>query len=262
MSQKITPGRRDPVVCSDMYKLLSIGFRYPAPERFKIFQNGEFLDEIMGNISSIPGLNTSIMGNFSLIKHATKITTLAEFETEFTRVFDAAIPVPSCPPYEGIYYGKPRSAVMLEVSEFYNCFGLRMSQEEGKREFPDHISAELEFLHFLAFKEVQAAKKGDEKTFKGYLLAQKDFLERHLVRWVPEFCDKLQNSTGIPFYAWLARITSRFIISEHELLTGINEKKNKVRLAAACVIFKQPLSRPSIPWPVFQAFPGHLFRSL
>ncbi len=182
----------------------------------------------MNNISSIPESNTFRIGNSSLIKqakHATKVMTLAEFEMEFTRTFDAAPPVPSCPPYEGIYYGEPRSAVMLEVSEFYNCFGLRMSQEEGKREFPDHISAELEFLHFLAFKEANAVWNGDEKTLNGYLLAQKDFLERHLIRWVPEFCGKLQNSASIPFYAWLARITSRFIMSEHELLTGINEKK-------------------------------------
>ena len=47
----------DPIIRSNLYKLLSIGFRYPSPESFKTFQNGEFLDELMYNISSILGLN-------------------------------------------------------------------------------------------------------------------------------------------------------------------------------------------------------------
>lgn len=211
---------RDPIVCSNMYKLLSIGFRYPTQERFKLFQNGEFLDEIMYNISSIPELNAFVTGNSFLVeqaKYAMKVMALAEFETEFTRIFD--VPAPSCPPYEGIYYGKPRSAVMLEVSEFYNCFGLRMSQEEGKREFPDHICAELEFLHFLTCNEALSLSSGDEETLKGYLLAHKDFLERHMVQWVPEFYLKLQNSACVPFYTWLSQITSQFITCELEMLT-------------------------------------------
>lgn len=105
---------------------------------------------------------------------------------------------------------------MLEVSEFYNFFGLRMSQD--KREFPDHICAELEFLHFLTFKE--ALNEGMEEKLKGYLLAQKDFLELHLIQWGPEFFLKLQNSADVPFYALLAQIASQFIASEYELLSA------------------------------------------
>ncbi len=103
---------------------------------------------------------------------------------------------------------------MLEVSEFYNFFGLRMNQEEGKREFPDHICAELEFLHFLTFNEEEALRAGKGENLKGYLLAQKDFLERHPTQWIPEFCLKLQDPGSLPFHAWLARITSRFIFFE------------------------------------------------
>ncbi len=107
---------------------------------------------------------------------------------------------------------------MLEVSKFYDCFGLRVSREEGRREFPDHISIELEFLHFLTYKEAHAVGTDDEEMLRGYLLAQKDFLERHLMQWVPEFCLKLQNSASMPFYAQLAQIMSRFIACEFELL--------------------------------------------
>jgi len=207
----------DPIIRSKLYKLLSIGFHYPDPENFKTFQNGDFLDELMYNISLIPELN-AIMLEYSRIaahrKDDMKRMTLAEFETEFTRTFDAGSPVPVCSPYEGHYCRRPRSMVMLEVSEFYNFFGMHMSQEEGKREFPDHICAELEFLHFLTFKEEEAQRGDKVEEHKGYLLAQKDFLERHVNQWIPEFSLKLQESASMPFYTLLARITSCFITSE------------------------------------------------
>jgi len=225
MSQK-TIRARDPAIRSNLYKLLSIGFRYPTPGIFKTFQNGKFLDELMYNISAIPELN-AFMAEHSLMiddeKDVMKGMTLAEFGIRFIRTFDTGKPVPPCSPYEGHYCSKPRSMIMLEVSEFYNFFGLRMSQEEGKREFPDYICVELEFLHFLTFKEGEAIGEGKEE--KLYLMAQKDFLERHMIQWVPKFCLKLQNS-DVPFYAGLARIASGFITCEFELLTGNVHKSN------------------------------------
>ncbi len=209
---------------SDLHRLLSTGFRYPTPEIFKIFQKGEFLDEIMYDISSITRLNKIMAEHAEHVKDDMKGMTLAELEIKFTQTFDSGIPVPPCPLYEGVYSGKPRSMIMLDVSEFYNYFGLRMSREEGKREFPDHICAELEFLHFLTYNE--ASSSGDEETLKGYLLAHRDFLERHMVQWVPEFCLRLQNSAGLPFYAWLAQITSQLITCELEMLNEVLQEFN------------------------------------
>jgi DMSO reductase family type II enzyme chaperone len=211
----------DPIIRSNLYKSLSIGFHYPTPEIFRNFQNGEFLDELIYHISSISGLNDLNL-ELSLIaeheKESMKRMTLFEFEIEFTRTFDAGTPIPLCSPYEGHYCQKPRSMVMLEVSEFYKFFGLHMNQEEGKREFPDYICAELEFLHFLTYKEEEALREGKEEKLNEYIQAQKDFLERHVVQWIPEFCIKLQDSTSLPFYAWLAQITSLFISFELEIL--------------------------------------------
>lgn len=214
MSQEII--QRDPIVCSNIYRLLSMGYRYPTPGLFKIFQNGEFLDEIIYNVSLIPELNAFMIEQTlraKQVKFAMIEMTLNEFGTKYTGIFDICLPAPPCLPYEGIYHEKQRSAVMLEVSEFYNSFGLRMSQEEGKREFPDHICAELEFMHFLTFKEAHATGESSIE----YLLAQKDFLGRHLIQWIPKFCSDLQESES-PFHAWLSRITSRFVKCEFELL--------------------------------------------
>jgi DMSO reductase family type II enzyme chaperone len=215
----MSQSHRNPNVSSRLYILLSTGFRYPTPELFGTFQSGEFLDELTCNLSLIPALLAKNAHLLKQAKDAVEGMDLAEFEMNFTRTFDAGAPVPPCPPYEGHYCEKPRSVVLLEVSEFYNCFGLSMSQENGKWEFPDHISAELEFLHFLTYNETKAA--GDELS--GYLLAQKDFLERHLMQWVPGFRNKLQNS---PFYFQLAEIMLLFINNEFELLSAELQELN------------------------------------
>ncbi len=196
-----------PIPRSNIYRLLSLGFRYPSYSVFKTFQSGEFSLELEENISILPHIREMEKALF------VNNITFSEFEIKFVETFDTGSPLPPCPPYEGFYI-EPRTAVMLEISEFYRHFGLAMSQKEGKREFPDHISAELEFLHFLTFQETQAPE-----NIREYLLAQKDFLERHLLRWVPEFCNRLRNS-GTPFYVRLAHVTSVFLACEHEFVAS------------------------------------------
>ncbi len=103
-----------------------------------------------------------------------------------------------------------------------------MSRDEGKREHPDHLCAELEFLHFLTFKEAQAVEDGNTELLKGYRLAQKDFLKRHLIQWVPKFHGRLQSSARFPFYTELARITSVFLAQDMELVTkNLEEEQRK-----------------------------------
>src|SRR5450759_4542575 len=99
MSQLSMNTHTYPIIRSNLYKLLSIGFHYPDPENFKTFQNGYFLDELMYNISLIPELNAIILEYFHMAQHGRddmKGMTLAEFEMEFTRIFDAGSPIPVC----------------------------------------------------------------------------------------------------------------------------------------------------------------------
>jgi DMSO reductase family type II enzyme chaperone len=139
-----------------------------------------------------------------------------EFESQYVASFEVGGPEPPCPPYEGIYRGGERTQFMLRVSSFYKHFGLAMNREEGKREVSDHISAELEFMHFLAFKETQAREEGTEDLLKGYLLAQKDFLQQQLSQWLPTFVEKLEDACPMPFYVALGRLVSGVVVAELE----------------------------------------------
>ena len=212
------PVRPDPGDRSAMYRLVSLAFRYPSPEMFESFRDGRYVAELRDSVMRIPYLSallfehagptpSEVEGKFDGMEYS-------EFEARYVRTFDAGTPAPSCPPYEHVYSEGNQANVLLEVSEFYKHFGLEMGREEGARELPDHLCAELEFLHFLTFKESQVEQEGASDLLDGYRLAQKDFLERHLARWVPQFCARIEQQSALPFYGWLGRITAGLIASE------------------------------------------------
>lgn len=215
----------DSIVRSYIYHLLAAGFKYPTYEMFEQFQNGQFLQDLFEHISAMPHLSNLAAEEINVIEKVyedlQKID-FQDFEVKYVGSFDVGFPEPPCPPYEGTYADKaPRTETMMEISEFYKHFGLSMNQEEGKRELPDYLCAELEFMHFLTFKEAKAGEDNEQELFKGYILAQKDFLERHLTRWFPKFYEKVLSVEDLPLYPDIARITLSFINSEFAFVGGL-----------------------------------------
>lgn len=207
---------------SSLYKLFSLGFRYPNPEVFGVMQSGEYMAEVWDTIESLPHLADLLNGQADIskkIKDSLTDMTFADFEAEFVHTFEVGAPEAPCQPYEGCHRaGSPRTATLLNVSEFYRNFGLNMSQEEGKRELPDHLVAELEFLHFLSFKEAGAANTGEQELLKGYILAQQEFLQRHLNQWIPQFAEKAQNASNCALFAELATLLAQLLMRDEVLL--------------------------------------------
>jgi len=214
----------DPATRSHVYRLLAEAFRYPTVERFERYRNGDYLSELIGALHELP---------HTRLDHAEEQTAREEFgdelapldftdlETSYIMTFDAGAPTPPCPPYEGTYReGIPRSKRLLAIVAFYRHFGLRMSEEESKHELPDHVSAELEFMHFLAFKEAKAREAGEQELLVGYVRAQRDFLARHLGLWLSRFADKLDQASHSEAFAMLARLAATFVERELVLVNG------------------------------------------
>jgi len=197
---------------SQLYALLAAGFRYPSAEMFEAFRAGSYQSELMDCVQRLPHL-----AMLSTPVPVEPGTPYQEFENQYVACFEVGSPEPPCPPYEGIYRGGERTQFMLRVSSFYKHFGLAMNHEEGGvREVPDHISAELEFMHFLTFKQTQASEEGTEDLLQGYLLAQKDFLQQQMSQWLPAFAEKLETACPIPFYVALGRLVSDVVAAELE----------------------------------------------
>jgi DMSO reductase family type II enzyme chaperone len=217
----------EPLVRSDIYRAFARSFKYPTLEAYETYQSGQFVWALLGCMSELPHLSDMAFEEAGMAGRTSedlRAWTFEDFETTYVGTFDVGFPEPPCPPYEGLYSDAlPRTEIMLEVGGFYAHFGLAMSQEEGKRELPDYLCAELEFMSFLALKEAQACESSGgsaQELRRGYRLAQKDFLERHLVGWLPKFLRKLQGLEGQVFYPDLARVLVRFVNEDFALLAA------------------------------------------
>lgn len=145
-------------------------------------------------------------------------SSLSDLQAEYVRLFDYR---PTCPMFESSYTELEKSnpgKVKLSVENFYNEFGLDASP--ASIEPPDHIMLELEFMHFLAFKEGEAFGEGGGEV-KKYLRAQQKFSEDHLLQWVPAFCDRLKENAGLSYYSTLAVLTEGFVLQDSNYIDGL-----------------------------------------
>jgi TorA maturation chaperone TorD len=84
---------------------------------------------------------------------------------------------------------------------------------------PDHVTVELEFMHYLAHQEAQARETGGDE--ESYLRAQRDFLERHLHGWWPLAVAASQGQRPQRFYRSLMALLQRFLAAERGHLASV-----------------------------------------
>ncbi len=189
---------------SFLYSLFSRGFRFPSQEQCESIKAGKFADEVQGAIGNLPydGFQSLALGRGEGMSYE-------EFQGNYIALFEVG--GAQGPPsfiYEG-EYGGGRMKVMEEVLRFYHHFGLRLSQE--KRDRPDHLASELEFMHLLTFKETETLVQGKERV--PYLRAEIDFLRLHLGDFVAAVARRV-GSSAVPFYTDLAQLADGFCQKE------------------------------------------------
>ena len=109
-------------------------------------------------------------------------------------------------PFESLYNypigDKPRpwGKAAEDVQAFYTKTGLVIDEEINL--IQDHISVELLFMSYLIEND--------------FIEQQKRFLEEHLRKWIPEYCNKIYKHAKTVFYKELANLLKEFILSEYE----------------------------------------------
>ncbi len=98
-------------------------------------------------------------------------------KTEYLESFDPSACSDASSVREASYANIEASALFEELVRYYEYFGLSRSQDA---ELPDHLSIELEFMHFLCELE-RHAPAGSADTDSLHK-AQRDFIERHVLR--------------------------------------------------------------------------------
>jgi DMSO reductase family type II enzyme chaperone len=166
---------------SQLYRVLALAFRHPDA----------------GNAAALAGLPPTLVGAcgawmpepvreaLSDLGAALQGVTPESLEEQYIGTF-GHVTVPDCPLYEtacgmGDAFLQPQT--LADLAGFYRAFGLEMAGDA--RERADHLTVELEFMHYLAYREAHALEHhGEERT--GIIRdAERRFLEAHLGRWAP-----------------------------------------------------------------------------
>jgi len=187
---------------SRLYLLLAQAFAFPDEEIFASIGEGEFALAVAEACRELPYDLTGA----DIAGLASAGESYLAFESEYIRLFDVGPMGPPCPLYGGVY-GGDRMKVMEDATRFYNFFHLRVAAPG--QDLPDHITTQLEFLHYLTFREGLARQEGVESA--PLVRAQRDFLGRHLCRWVPQLEARLSKQEAAPFFVALVRFAAAFL---------------------------------------------------
>jgi DMSO reductase family type II enzyme chaperone len=211
----MTAGTREAALAtsrSRAYATFAGCFEYPDEELCELVRSGALARALRAVLGALDGELAADLDEAAL-SDAGEGDALA---VEFTRLFDVGAAGPPCPLYGGIW-GGARMKTMEEAVRFYNHFGLTLS--ESPRELPDHLTTELEFLHFLAFHEAEALQcSGDPGPWRR---AARDFVARHPGRWVPKLRAKLAEQDPVPFFRELVRQLERFLAHDARRLVTL-----------------------------------------
>lgn len=141
-------------------------------------------------------------------------TGLEALRQEHTWLFTPTV-AGGLPPYE-TEYGKAeifrKTQMLADIAGFYRAFGLDIAESAHER--VDFISAELEFMSWLACKEERAKEKGDQDNAGLCREAQAKFLRDHLGRWTGYFGETVSGQSRLPFYRGLGNWLVRFMAAE------------------------------------------------
>lgn len=114
-----------------------------------------------------------------------------------------------------------------EVLACYRSHGLTV---DGELHMPeDHLGFELEFMALLSREIAEAieAKQKDEGTsgepLSDLLSEQISFIDSHLLNWVPDLLERIEDFAELPFYTSLTAVVIEYIRFNRSLNASIAE---------------------------------------
>lgn len=201
---------------SRAYQLLSEAFSYPEENLFRMLK-GSFLKEITIQLDHTNGGEAGF--DFCRLRESVnRVSNLSHLASEYTRCFGHTLSM-ECPPYETQYeypHIFQQTQGLADIAGFYRAFGLEVSNSAGER--LDHITVELEFMSFMAYKHAYAMAQHGEEQVMICLDALKKFMKEHLGRWVPTFTAQLARKAGEGFYKELAELTAWWVLQDAKQL--------------------------------------------
>jgi TorA maturation chaperone TorD len=144
---------------------------------------------------------------------------------QYTQTFVS--PGPHVSPYASVHYegeGQLWGDSTVWVKRFIKATGL--SFKNNWDSIPDHIAIELELMQRLTTHEAQLwisslsdpshNNKHLDKQLCRCLHVQEQFLRDHLCVWIPQFCERVLETSSSNFYREMVKLTKSVVLSDAE----------------------------------------------
>jgi len=187
---------------NDLYRFFALVFAPPTRECFNLLSQPG-LSEALQNLWKQLGCEGEFPGFEWFASYE-------QYESAYIALFDVGIHEPPVPLFESAHdKTRPPQEIALENTYFYELLGLK---SDPSRAVPDYLVTQLEFLAALRYTCENASEKA---TAVSLAKAETDFLERHLLNWVPNAKAKLDR-TGAPGFPALMMLLVQFLSDRHE----------------------------------------------
>ncbi len=170
----------------DLYRFFAFVFSPPSHERF--------------NTLAQPALEDALAGLWQQLRCAGDFPDFAwfksyeEYEATYIAIFDVGIPEPPVSLFESAHdKSRPPQEIALENTMFYDALGLKWNSSCA---VPDYLMSQLEFLAAVHYTFENAP---DATASRSLAKLETDYLDRHLLNWVPTAAAKLNNSSPTVF---------------------------------------------------------------
>lgn len=110
-------------------------------------------------------------------------------------------------PYESVYTSERRLLMQEARAEVLATLRENELKRGNWNEAEDHIALELEFMQRMALRAADALSDDAEDEAIAYLRTSYDFLENHLLNWVPMLVADMRMYARTLFYQGLAQLT-------------------------------------------------------
>jgi TorA maturation chaperone TorD len=141
---------------------------------------------------------------------------LVALEVDYTRLFGGIAKRHNLPaPFESVALeSRLMGDATVAVEAAYREAGFDAPVPEAGP--PDHLGAELRFLSLASYREMEAWQAGDRAAAAGWVERERDFLDEHLLAWVPRHCERLAQAAETPFYRAAVSLIGRACLVDRE----------------------------------------------
>jgi DMSO reductase family type II enzyme chaperone len=190
----------------DLYRFFAHAVGVPSVQRFQWLhcpEVADFLRQLWDELQcpgQYPG--ASLYGAYG------------DYESTYVAVFEVGLPAPPVPLQETAHdEANPAPQMVLENVDFYAVLGLTV---ESARYAPDHLVTQLEFLAAVRYARENTP---DPENRTNLARLEREFLERHLLNWLPIAQQKLAREEP-PLFPVLFTLLLAFLRAEQEELAG------------------------------------------